>query len=203
MFSRNGKIFHRNLTSPTAPVPFIARVYTARYCPRSIRNVAIILTLQSIHSGSHGIVLWSTKVISIWGDQGGLFFQVKQERLWTPFLDWLLCTCILSSSPQLPLLASRRSPTDSPQLVLTSKQTLLDLTSIDSASAATISNLRPVFLTITVLVLLTILHPQFVDYLGFFSEAHVKQWVVAGLCTPNLFTRHIYKLGSRILSFYT
>ena len=32
-------------------------------------------------------------------------------------------------------------------------QTLLDLTSIGSASAATVSNLRPVFLTITVLVL--------------------------------------------------
>ena len=57
MFSRNGKIFHRNPTSPTAPVPFIARGYTARYGTRSIRNVAVILALQSIHSGSHGIVL--------------------------------------------------------------------------------------------------------------------------------------------------
>ncbi|KIM95385.1 hypothetical protein OIDMADRAFT_34148 [Oidiodendron maius Zn] len=51
-------------------------------------------------------------------------------------------------------------PRDPPQLVLTSKQTLLDLNPIGSASAATVSNLRPTFVTITVLILLGSLRRQ-------------------------------------------
>jgi hypothetical protein len=39
-------------------------------------------------------------------------------------------------------------------------QTVLDLTSIGSASAATVSKLRPVFLTITVLILLDSIRRQ-------------------------------------------
>jgi hypothetical protein len=39
-------------------------------------------------------------------------------------------------------------------------QTLLDLTSIGSASAATVSSLRPVFLTLTVLILIDSIRRQ-------------------------------------------
>jgi hypothetical protein len=58
------------------------------------------------------------------------------------------------------LLATRKNSHSDPNLRSRDYQTLLDLTSIGSASAATISSLRPVFLSITVLILLDSIRRQ-------------------------------------------
>jgi hypothetical protein len=59
------------------------------------------------------------------------------------------------------LLASSMTPPFTPRTgAHMIAQTLLDLTSIGSASAATVSNLRPIFLSITVLILLDSIRRQ-------------------------------------------